>query len=139
MCGRFTYKFTWAELHALLNIHDGAPYQPLPPLTARYNVAPTQQAPVVRQDERGLRSAAMLAWGLKPAWMGATVAPINVRAESLAAGGGAPMFRYALKYRRCVVPASGFYGWQKVGEGKGGRPVKQPWHIHRADGGLILF
>ena len=83
----------------------------------RYNIAPTQEAPVVRlmKDagdgaERG-RELAMLRWGLVPSWakdLAVGNKMINARAESVAEK---PAFRKALEKRRCIVPATGFYEW----------------------------
>jgi putative SOS response-associated peptidase YedK len=127
MCGRFTNKLTWAEIHALYTITS-------PPLNfaARYNIAPTQDVPVVRQGENG-RTLSMLRWGLVPSWakdrkIGASM--INARAEGVAEK---PAFRVAFRTRRCLVPASGFYEW--IAEGK----KKQPVYITAADGGALTF
>jgi len=122
MCGRFTYRFTWKQLHRLLQLVDW----PNEELRPRYNVAPTQTAPIVRASEAG-RVGAMLRWGLVPFWaedpnIGQKM--INARAESVATK---PAFRSAFARRRCLVPVSGFYEWQKVGGGK------QPFVIERDD------
>ncbi len=100
-----------------------------PPLefTDRYNVAPTQMAPVVRADGNG-RSVSFMRWGLIPSWakdakIGNSL--VNARAEGIETK---PAFRAAFKQRRCIVPVSGFYEWQKVGE------RKQPHYITSADG-----
>ena len=92
-------------------------------LRKRFNIAPTQQAPVVRLDREGRRELAMLRWGLVPFWakdlkVGTTM--INARSEGIEAK---PAFREAVKSRRCVVPATGFFEWQ----GEPGR--KQPYAI----------
>lgn len=89
----------------------------------RFNIAPTQQAPVIRAAKDGGREAAMLRWGLVPFWardlkIGTTM--INARSESVEAK---PAFREALRQRRCLVPATGFFEWQ----GEPGR--KQSWAI----------
>lgn len=100
----------------------------------RYNVAPTQQAPVVRvHDSR--RVISLLRWGLVPSWAkDPTIGNrmINARLESVA---DKPAFRNALRRRRCIVVADGFYEWQKLGEGS--RAPKQPWFIHADDGALL--
>lgn len=83
-----------------------------PGLTRRYNIAPSQRAPVVIAAPA--RRMTMLAWGLAPAWAGAQAKPqINARAESLA---DKPYFRDAFKWRRALVPADGWYEWPKRGE-----------------------
>lgn len=124
MCGRYTNLFTWKQLHRLMGLTT-------PPLekdfVPRYNIAPTQLAPVVRADDRGgVRALAMLRWGLVPSWakeikIGASM--INARAEAIETK---PAFRTALKRRRCIVPVSGFYEWKKLADGKS----KQPYYIH---------
>jgi putative SOS response-associated peptidase YedK len=92
-------------------------------LRKRFNIAPTQQAPVVRLDREGNREIAELRWGLVPFWakdvkIGTTM--INARSEGIESK---PAFREAVKARRCVVPATGFFEWQ----GEPGR--KQPYAI----------
>jgi putative SOS response-associated peptidase YedK len=97
----------------------------------RFNIAPTQDAPVVR-IAHGEREVAMLRWGLVPSWAkdlkGTRM--INARCEGVAAK---PAFREAVQARRCVVPASGFFEWQAVA----GR--KQPWAITLPGRELIAF
>ena len=98
-------------------------------LTPRYNVAPTQRAPVVRVDARGERCGVMLRWGLIPPWadepsIGSRL--INARSESIFVK---PAFRKAAAEHRCVVPLSGFYEWQTI---KGER-AKRPHWIGRAN------
>ena len=127
MCGRFTYLYKWRDIHRLLSIHD-APFQTELPL--RYNVAPTQDAPVAVQTAEGKREIRMLRWGLIPWWAkdeSGAGKMINARAEGVATK---PAFREAFKQRRCLVPVSGFYEWQKTGDSK----RKQPWYI-RVRGG----
>lgn len=99
----------------------------------RYNIAPTQEAPVVRVGASGGREVAMLRWGLVPFWskdLAIGNRLINARSETAAEK---PSFRNAFRSRRCVVPASGFFEWQ----GEPGR--KQPWAITAADQALFAF
>ena len=99
----------------------------------RYNIAPTQDAPVIRVGERGGREAAMLRWGLVPPWakdIAVGNRMINARAEGIEAK---PAFRDAVKSRRCLVPASGFYEW------KGAPGRKQPYAIRSAERPLFAF
>ncbi len=135
MCGRYTLlaltKQIWEEE---FDLHD------VEPLEARYNIAPTQSAVVIRTDkEDHTRRLDNLRWGLIPHWandarIGARM--MNARSESAA---GKPSFRGPLRRQRCLVPASGFYEWRTDGapEGKGRR--KQPYYIHRADGRPMAF
>jgi putative SOS response-associated peptidase YedK len=126
MCGRFTLAVPAADIADFFEVDARLN---LPP---RYNIAPTQQAPVVRTKEDG-RELALLRWGLVPAWakdpaIGNRM--INARAESVAEK---PAFRAAFKARRCLVPADGFYEWQKAGKGK------QPFYIRRKDRAPFAF
>lgn len=99
--------------------------------TPRWNVAPSTRAPVVR-EEAGDPALALLAWGLVPSWAKdeAGLRPINARAEGIA---GKPMFRGALRHRRALVPADGFYEWKAEGKGK------TPWHFRLAGGAPFAF
>jgi putative SOS response-associated peptidase YedK len=105
----------------------------LPLFEARYNIAPTQDVVAVRvAEESGTREAAMLRWGLVPSWakeLQAGPPMINARAETLAEK---PTFRTAFRRRRCLIPADGFYEWQKL-PGSAARGKKQPYYIHRRD------
>jgi putative SOS response-associated peptidase YedK len=95
---------------------------------ARYNIAPTQQVPIVVGGH-----AKLARWGLVPAWandpkIGNSL--INARADTVA---DKPSFRSAFKRGRCLVLADGFYEWQKVGK------AKQPYFIHRRDNRPFAF
>jgi putative SOS response-associated peptidase YedK len=93
----------------------------------RFNVAPTQDIPVVRESEAG-RELTWMRWGFIPPWAkDAKEGPLllNARAETAAQK---PAFRAAFKTTRCIIPADGFYEWKKS-TGK-----KQPYLIHRVDG-----
>jgi putative SOS response-associated peptidase YedK len=82
--------------------------------TLRYNIAPTDQIPIVRIDPRdGEREVVMVRWGLIPFWMREKpkVPHINARAETV---DRLPLFREAFAKRRCLIPATGFYEWQNV-------------------------
>jgi putative SOS response-associated peptidase YedK len=135
MCGRFTHKLTWRQLHGLLNLSNrgatlGDEFDGHPLFKPSYNVAPTQTSIVVRLDGAGHAGPAGMKWGLAPRWA-SKFGPINARSDTVAS---LPTFRAAFKSRRCVVPATGFYEWQQM-EGK----AKQPWYISRADGQPLLF
>lgn len=99
----------------------------------RFNIAPTQEAPVVRIGTGGAREIAMLRWGLVPAWakdLSVGTKMINARGEGAATK---PAFRDAMASRRCLVPATGFFEWQGVA----GR--KQPFAISLPDRPLFAF
>jgi putative SOS response-associated peptidase YedK len=98
-----------------------------PDVKKRYNIAPTQDAPVVRLDREGHREAAMLRWGLVPFWakdLKSGNRMINARAEGIETR---PAFREAVQRRRCIVPATGFFEWKDLGR------HKQPFAITVAD------
>jgi len=100
----------------------------------RYNIAPTQPVLTIRHVGREpVRELSMMRWGLIPSWakdpgIGATM--INARAETAASK---PAFRDALKLRRCLIPADGFYEWQRISKGK------QPFCFEVGDGDLFAF
>ncbi len=98
----------------------------------RYNIAPSQIAPVVRRAPAGSApELAGMTWGLIPSWSrDGTGGQINARSETAAEK---PSFREAYRHRRCLVPADGFYEWQKIAGGK------QPYWISRADGAPFVF
>lgn len=121
MCGRFAF---WSPHEAVVQLF-GVGFDP--PLSARYNIAPTQSVPVIRSVS-GRASPVLLRWGLVPAWADDPAIGnrlINARAETL---GQRPAFRDALAKRRCVVLATGFYEWRRDPGGK------TPCLIARADG-----
>ena len=115
MCGRFTQKLTWTEVHRLYRLLLDAPPDNMRP---RWNGAPTQDFAVCRLGRDGARRIARLRWGLVPFWakdlkIGARL--INARAET---AHGKPAFRSAFKSRRCLVPADGWFEWQRRDGGK---------------------
>jgi putative SOS response-associated peptidase YedK len=104
-----------------------------PDLLPRYNIAPTQSVLAIRADEQAGREAQTLRWGLVPFWakdlaIGSRM--INARGETVSEK---PAFRQAFRRRRCLIPADGFYEWQKVPGGK------QPWFISRRDDIPLAF
>ena len=115
MCGRFTQKMTWKEIHTLYRIRDGTTPANL---RARYNGWPTQDFVTCRLDDSGTRSIAKLRWGLVPRWakdlkMGSRL--INARAETVHEK---PAFRAAFQRRRYLVPANGWMEWRNEGSRK---------------------
>jgi putative SOS response-associated peptidase YedK len=129
MCGRYA-SFLPAEATARLFRVAG----PLPNVPPSWNVAPTQDAMVVRRHpDSGERRLDLLRWGLVPRFtkdLKAARRPINARAETVATSG---MFRGALVARRCLVPADAFYEW-RVADGD-----KQPYAIARRDAQPMAF
>ena len=126
MCGRYSITTAPEAMRQLF----GYPEQPnFPP---RYNIAPTQPVPIVRLDQ-GKRQFALVRWGLIPSWVKdpKKFALLHVaRGESV---NEKPAFRNAMKRRRCLVPADGFYEWTEHGE------RKRPFFIRQKAGGLIAF
>ncbi len=121
MCGRYTLTDP-GDLLEELEVES-----PIRELVPRYNIAPTQDAPVVRIGDAGERELAHLRWGLIPSWAKEAAIGnrmINARSETVAEK---PSFRTALRRRRCGVLADGFYEWRKTGG------AKQPYHIHLTD------
>lgn len=123
MCGRYTLlpdAQTWIPAFGL---PSGA-VQQISSLSPNYNVAPTQDVPVLRNKPGGaVRELALARWGLIPAWAKEAkfgYHTFNARAESVAEK---PSFRAAYRKRRCLIPASGFYEW------KHGAAGKQPYLI----------
>jgi len=127
MCGRFARYSLSRELERCFNTHPSSfEIQP------NYNVAPTQEMPVivVHEDERHIKKRH---WGLVPFWakdiaIGSRM--INARVETLSSK---PAFKAALKHRRCLIPANGFYEWF----GKAGS--KQPYYFHLPPGEPFAF
>lgn len=122
MCGRYAF---YSPAEAVIRLFETT--LPLP-IEARYNIAPTQFVPVIREATPAGRQLAMLHWGLVPAWakdkaIGNRM--INARAETLAEK---PSFRRAFSQRRCLVLASGFYEWRSE------EPGKRAYFISRLDG-----
>lgn len=126
MCGRFTRWHTAEEIAKRFEVEAAEEFA-----EARYNIAPSQAIPVITQPDA--RSVLVCKWGLVPFWskdpaLGNKL--INAKAETLAEK---PSFKYALEKRRCLIPADGFYEWDKRG-----KPA-QPMYIHRRDDGLFAF
>ncbi|WP_029060142.1 SOS response-associated peptidase [Stappia stellulata] len=127
MCGRFALSATPQEVQALFAYVDTPNFPP------RYNIAPTQPVATVRQAH-GARRFVLVRWGLVPGWVKDPASfslLINARAETAAEK---PSFRAAMRHRRCLIPASGFYEWQRPDAGP-----KQPYWIRPRDGGIVAF
>lgn len=120
MCGRFSLAIAPEKLAELFKTINFLQFQ------ERFNIAPTQPIIAVRQEDDG-RTASWFRWGLVPFWakdiqIGQKLT--NARSETLAEK---PSFRAAFRYRRCIVPASGFYEWKTEGK------TKTPFYIFRRD------
>jgi len=125
MCGRYALLAT-GELQARFAITGE-----VPELDARYNVAPTQTLPVVVRNSPN--RVALMRWGLIPSWAkdaSGAGRMINARAETVAEK---PSYRTALRSRRCLVPANGFFEWRRVGI------TRAPFYIHMKDESLFAF
>lgn len=112
MCGRFVQDISPSQLTQTYGLASA------PRLPSRYNIAPSQQVAAVRPSEDGGQSLVRLRWGLIPSWakdINVGYKMINARSET---AHEKPSFRQALKSRRCVIPANGFYEWQKAGKSK---------------------
>ena len=142
MCGRYSLAIDMRGLEDRFAIRDeGLSYQP------RFNIAPAQEVLTVTSDGTANR-AQLMKWGLVPSWakdpaMGQRM--INARAETVAQR---PAFRDALRKRRCIIPADGFYEWMNTPMGrkpmriilKSGEPFGFAglWEVWRAPGGGLL-
>jgi putative SOS response-associated peptidase YedK len=154
MCGRFASARKRQELLEEFSVQRDRVEEDLRP---DYNVAPTKPiyAVLARQpkdtagpgtgpaegdgdgDEAALRELRVVRWGLVPSWakdisIGSRL--INARSETVAVK---PAFRRAFARHRCLLPADGYYEWEKTGDPA--KPQKQPYFIHRQDGGVLAF
>ena len=128
MCGRYTEIASDDELIEHFDIEQAPPREP------RYNIAPTQDAPIVCLNRDGQRRMAMHRWGLIPFWaddakIGARL--INARSETVAE---TPAFRDAFRGRRCLVPTSGFYEWRRLDA-----KTKRPYFIRLREPAPFAF
>lgn len=129
MCGRYVVAY---DPNTLI---EGFSVVRVTPFPKRWNVAPMSMVPVVHDTKHGERIATLMRWGLLPHWakdQRLAAKLNNARAEGMA---DKPSFRQAVRRRRCLVPASGFYEWQATPSGK------QPWYINprNAQGDEPLF
>ncbi|GAB3444257.1 SOS response-associated peptidase [Phycicoccus ginsengisoli] len=164
MCGRYAATANPDELVEEFEVEDDRSLEPVrtilknpqnPPAgTPDWNMAPSKLAPVVlsrvprEQKEEGyagepagVRQLRLLTWGLVPSWakdVKVGMRMINARADSVLEK---PSFARAAAARRCLVPAQGWYEWQKspVATDAKGKPRKQPFFTHRADGDVVAF
>jgi putative SOS response-associated peptidase YedK len=126
MCGRFVITSPPAAIRQVFG------YAEQPNFPPRYNIAPTQPVPVVILDH-GARHFRLMRWGLIPSWVKDPrkfTLIINARSEGVEEK---PAFKNAIRRRRCLIPADGYYEWH-VSEGR-----KRPYFIYRADRQPIGF
>lgn len=113
MCGRFTLKNPGRLKFDRINRSN------LLPLVPRYNIAPTQDIVTILQ-RRDEREATLMQWGLIPSWSKDARGFINARSETITAK---PSFNESFQRRRCLIPADGFYEWQRSGK------IAQPYYF----------
>jgi putative SOS response-associated peptidase YedK len=129
MCGRFTLARSPEDVARAFGL-DEVPHFP-----HRYNIAPSQPVGVVVRGQHSTKPEfRLMGWGLIPSWakdpaIGAKL--INARSETVTEK---PSFRAAFKYRRCLIPADGFYEWQKTQRG-----AKQPFYFSMAGNAVLAF
>ena len=126
MCGRFAINHSLKEAAEIFECNDleGAP--------SRYNIAPTQPIPVIFQ-EFNKREMRLMRWGFLPSWVKEPKdfsLIINARSESVLEK---PSFKSAIRHRRCIIPASGFYEWHRAGE------QKTPYYIAPKNGAMLGY
>ncbi|MFV0452783.1 MAG: SOS response-associated peptidase [Propioniciclava sp.] len=139
MCGRFAASALTDDLVEAFGV-DVVVDEPQP----SFNLAPTDPVPAVLEraeqaEGSPVRKLLTPRWGLVPSWstdarQGARM--INARVETVVEK---PAFRKAVVARRCLIPADGFYEWSSVPAARGGKPVKQPWFIRPAGGGMLVM
>ncbi|MDG6225185.1 MAG: SOS response-associated peptidase [Candidatus Thermoplasmatota archaeon] len=117
MCGRFNLFSSVEMIVDDLNV-ERVLFEPPP----RYNISPGQDIASVHID--GIPSISAMKWGLTPRWSDTPRGLINARSETVFEKSS---FREAIRKRRCVIPADGFFEWGKVPSGK------QPYYLHRED------
>ncbi|MGZ9811905.1 SOS response-associated peptidase [Pseudoroseicyclus sp. H15] len=129
MCGRMALTL---PKEAMVEMFEAIPSNDLP-ATPSYNICPTDPVHTVTSAE-GQRRLRPMRWGLIPRWYKAPNGGpllINARAETVAEK---PAFREAIRSRRCLIPASGFYEWSKDEDDN-----RLPWFVHRIDGAPMVF
>ncbi len=127
MCGRYRLTAKERYIRDHFGLDEDVEWSP------RWNIAPTQQIPTIHQDAREPRRRwGLMRWGLIPSWAKDTsigFKTINAMSETAAER---PAFRDAMRWRRCLVRADGFYEWRRLGPKE-----KQPFNIGMTDGGIF--
>jgi putative SOS response-associated peptidase YedK len=127
MCGRYRLS---RRKQILAEHFDAVPFED--DWEPRYNIAPTQPVPVIRQTPN-FRELALMRWGLIPSWAtdpGIGLRTINARSETIMTTAS---FRDPLRTQRCLIPADGFYEWKRAGKSK------QPYCFEVGDGEMFAF
>jgi putative SOS response-associated peptidase YedK len=129
MCGRYKLSRRKQLVEEYFDVSsDADDWNP------RFNIAPTQPIPVIRQHPKEpRRDLSLMRWGLVPAWAkdaSGAARMINARSETAHT---LPAFRDPFKFRRCLIPADGFYEWKRAGS------FKQPFCFEVGDGELFAF
>ena len=128
MCGRFSLHTPESQIREVFNLKNTE----LLGLKPRYNIAPSQDIPIIRNTDNG-HEMVMAQWGLVPHWSKESkskYSTINARVESVAEK---PTYRTPFKRRRCLIPADGFFEWKVV------NGHKIPHHIRMKDGSVFAF
>ncbi len=115
MCGRYNLKTPGSDIAKVLGFARPPETKP------RYNIVPSQEILLARHNEQNKGEIVNLRWGLIPSFIKdpkLVVNPINARSETVATK---PFFRDAFRYRRCLIPANGYYEWEVIGK------IKQPY------------
>jgi putative SOS response-associated peptidase YedK len=127
MCGLYSFKRAPEEAKGLFN------YVETPSFPPRQYITPGGPIAIVRQSNDGVRHFALVRWGFVPSWA-KEIQPkplINARSETITEK---PSFKNAIRRRRCLIPADGFYEWEGDVPGQ-----KKPWYIHRPDHDIMAF
>ena len=122
MCSRYSLTSPAEAVRSYFKVGGTDEWPP------RYNIAPTQPTAIVRVSTAGARELTLVRWGLIPSWVkdpNAFTTLLNARSDTIVTK---PSFKAAMRYRRCLVPADGFYEWT------GGKGSKQPWYIRPVGG-----
>ena len=127
MCSLYSFRKSVDETRALLK------YLEQPQFPPRDYIHPASPIAIVRSGPDGQRHFALVRWGFVPSWAKEVRAQplINARSETVYEKAS---FKNAIRRRRCLIPADGFYEWQDVGEKR-----KQAWFIHQPDDALFAF
>lgn len=132
MCGRFSLTHKPEVLFDYFSADH--PWKTVADIPPRFNIAPTQPILMVQSPD-GIRQPLLVRWGFVPAWVkdpAQFTLIINARSET---AHEKPSFKTAMRHRRTLVPASGFYEWKRFGKGQ----KSQPYWVRRRDGGVIAF